>query len=170
MLLKIKDIELFSMIFIRKSSMPYSLWWNPPGCRTQFGDRKTLPGTGNCPGNRNSPPNWWSQPPAILKGWIDRVIRAGIAYKFVEGDQGEGVPVGLLNAIQAVVFNTFDTPRESEMKVFGDPLETLWKNCIFGLCGVEAFHRKNYGVMVTSTIEEREKWLEDVRTTVNSLF
>ncbi len=27
-------------------------------------------------------PNWWGQPPAILKGWIDRVIRAGIAYKF----------------------------------------------------------------------------------------
>jgi len=84
------------------------------------------------------------------------MIRAGIAYKFVEGDQGEGVPVGLLNATQAVVFNTSDTLREREMKVFGDPLETLWKNCIFGLCGVEAFHRKNYGVMVTSTIDERE--------------
>ena len=25
-------------------------------------------------------PNWWGQPPAILKGWIDRVIRPGIAY------------------------------------------------------------------------------------------
>ena len=22
-------------------------------------------------------PNWWGQPPAILKGWIDRVIRPG---------------------------------------------------------------------------------------------
>lgn len=33
-------------------------------------------------------PNWWGQPPAILKGWIDRVIRAGVAYEFVEGDQG----------------------------------------------------------------------------------
>ncbi len=25
-------------------------------------------------------PNWWGQPPAILKGWIDRVIRPGVAY------------------------------------------------------------------------------------------
>ena len=58
------------------------------------------------------------------------MIRAGIAYKFVEGDQGEGVPVGLLNAIQAVVFNTFDTPREREMKVFGDPLKIMWGNLI----------------------------------------
>lgn len=115
-------------------------------------------------------PNWWGQPPAILKGWIDRVIRAGLAYKFVEEDQGEGVPVGLLNVTQALVFNTSNTPREREMKVFGDPLETLWKNCIFGLCGVKSFCRKNYGVIVTSTREEREKWLEDVRTTIDSLF
>jgi hypothetical protein len=37
-----------------------------------------------------------------------------------------------------------------------------------GLCG-KTFS-ESYGVMVTSIIEEREKWLEDVRTTVNSLF
>jgi NAD(P)H dehydrogenase (quinone) len=115
-------------------------------------------------------PNWWGQPPAILKGWIDRVIRSGVAYKFIEGDQGEGVPVGLLSATRVVVFNTSDTPQERELEVFGDPLETLWKNCIFGLCGVKAFQRKNYGVMVTSTSEEREKWLEDVRKTIHSLF
>src|SRR6266545_3891027 len=41
-------------------------------------------------------PNWWGQPPAILKGWIDRVIRPGVAYAFREDDGGEGVPVGLL--------------------------------------------------------------------------
>ena len=41
-------------------------------------------------------PNWWGQPPAVLKGWIDRVIRPGIAYEFLEGDPGEGTPKGLL--------------------------------------------------------------------------
>ena len=40
-------------------------------------------------------PNWWGMPPAILKGWIDRVIRPGVAYEFLEGDSGEGVPRGL---------------------------------------------------------------------------
>ena len=35
-------------------------------------------------------PNWWGQPPAMLKGWIDRVIRPGVAYRFKEGDGGEG--------------------------------------------------------------------------------
>ena len=80
-------------------------------------------------------PNWWGQPPAILKGWVDRVIRPGIAYQFIEEDQGEGIPIGLLKAKVACVFNTSNTAPEREASVFGDPLETLWKNCVFGLCG-----------------------------------
>ena len=43
-------------------------------------------------------PNWWGQPPAILKGWVDRVIRPGVAYEFIEGDSGEGRPDALIAA------------------------------------------------------------------------
>ena len=39
-------------------------------------------------------PNWWGQPPAILKGWVDRVLREGVAYGFAEGDSGGGLPIG----------------------------------------------------------------------------
>ena len=108
-------------------------------------------------------PNWWGQPPAILKGWVDRVLRPEVAYRFREGDAGDGVPVGLLQAKAAVVFTTSNTPRERELAVFGDPLETLWKNCIFGLCGVPLFFRKNFAVVVTSTPAQRQAWLEEVR-------
>ncbi|MDI6723380.1 MAG: NAD(P)H-dependent oxidoreductase [Methanobacterium sp.] len=115
-------------------------------------------------------PNWWGQPPAILKGYVDRVIRAGVAYEFLEGDSGEGVPNGLLKAESALVFNTANTSKEREMNVFGDPLETIWKNCIFDLCGVKNFYRKMYRIIVTSTPQERELWLEDVKETVNKYF
>ena len=43
-------------------------------------------------------PNWWGQPPAIMKGWVDRVLREGGAYGFPEGDNGGGLPIGLLKA------------------------------------------------------------------------
>jgi len=109
-------------------------------------------------------------PPAILKGWIDRVIRAGVAYQFLEGDLGEGVPVGLLKADKVIVFNTSNTFEKREREVFGDPLENIWKKCIFGLCEIKNIHRKNYGVIITSTQEEREEWLKDVEETVNSIF
>ena len=52
------------------------------------------------------------QPPAILKGWIDRVMRPGVAYEFLEGGSGKGVPNGLLKAKAALVFNTSNTPED----------------------------------------------------------
>ena len=115
-------------------------------------------------------PNWWGMPPAILKGWIDRVLRPEVAYRFLEGDQGEGVPVGLLKAKAAIIFNTANTPDERERKVFGDPLETLWKKCIFDLCGVKNVQRRTFTVVVTSTLEQRAAWLAEVRKTVQKIF
>jgi NAD(P)H dehydrogenase (quinone) len=115
-------------------------------------------------------PNWWGQPPAILKGWVDRVIRPGVAYKFLDGDSGEGVPVGLLRAEKAVVFNTSNTPAEREQADFGDPLELIWRRCVFGLCGVKDVRREMFGVVVTSSEEQRERWLARVREIVGTCF
>lgn len=115
-------------------------------------------------------PNWWGQPPAILKGWIDRVIRPGVAYEFKDGDSSEGVPTGLLRARAALVFTTSNTYSERERSVFGDPLETIWKNCIFDLCGVKTFHRRNFEVIVTSTQEQRREWLREAAETASRYF
>ncbi len=115
-------------------------------------------------------PNWWGQPPAILKGWIDRILRPGVAYEFLEGDKGEGIPVGLLKAKAAIIFNTSNTPFKREIEIFGDPLEVLWKNCIFDICGVKSFYRKMFGVIVTSTPEQRKTWLNEAQNTVNRYF
>jgi putative NADPH-quinone reductase len=115
-------------------------------------------------------PNWWGQPPAILKGWIDRVLRPGVAYTFAEGDSGEGELIGLLKARAVVVFNTSNTPVERESNVYGDPLETLWKNNMFISCGAKSFFRRNFGVIITSTPEQRQYWLEEVRNITHNYF
>lgn len=115
-------------------------------------------------------PNWWGQPPAILKGWVDRVIRPEVAYRFLEGDAGEGVPQGLLKAQVAVVFNTSNTETRREKEVFGDPLEAIWKDCIFGLCGVRRFIRRMFNVVVVSSKEQRQAWLSEVDRIVSQTF
>jgi len=115
-------------------------------------------------------PNWWGQPPAIMKGWIDRVFRPGLAYQFEEGDLGEGIPLGLLSAETALVFNTSNTSEERENSVFGDPLELLWNNCIFDLCGVKTIERKMFRIMVTSNADQRRAWLEEVISLVDRRF
>jgi putative NADPH-quinone reductase len=109
-------------------------------------------------------------PPAILKGWVDRVMRPSVAYEFEEGDSGEGIPVGLLKARATVVFTTSNTPEEREQEVFGDPLENLWKTCIFDLCGVKEFYRRNFGIIVTSSEEERKGWLREVERIIAGVF
>jgi NAD(P)H dehydrogenase (quinone) len=115
-------------------------------------------------------PNWWGQPPAILKGWVDRVIRPGVAYEFVEGETGEGVPRGLLKADCAIIFNTSNTETTREKTVFGDPLEAIWRDCVFGLCGVPKIHRRMFNIVVTSTEKERKEWLSEVAATIHRFF
>lgn len=113
-------------------------------------------------------PNWWGQPPAILKGWIDRVVRLGTAYHYPTGTGLEGVPVGLLTAKCAFVFNTSNTPQEREEAEFGDPLDTIWRKCVFKLCGIDNVVRRMYGPTAGSSPEKRKKWLVEVATLVNN--
>ena len=115
-------------------------------------------------------PNWWGQPPAILKGWTDRVLRSGVAYQFAEGDDGSGVPEGLLVADTALVFNTSNTPEERELQVFGDPLERIWKDCVFGLCGVANVRRRMFETVVTSDASLRHAWIAEIEALVRETF
>jgi putative NADPH-quinone reductase len=110
-------------------------------------------------------PNWWAMPPAILKGWLDRVLRQGVAYEFSAG----GV-VGLLKGKSALVLTTSNTPREDELRLFGDPLENLWTACIFNFCGVEGVARRNFESIVLSTPDERRGWLAEVREMMRRHF
>lgn len=115
-------------------------------------------------------PNWWGEPPAILKGWVDRVLRPGVAYDFPPGPEGAaGLPIELLKVRCCLVLNTSDTPREREEKELGDPLQTIWKNTL-AFCGVRNYHRFMYRVIVTSTPAQRERWLADARSRITRLF
>ena len=54
--------------------------------------------------------------------------------------------------------------------VFGDPLETLWKTCVFELCGVTKFYRKMFNIVVISSPEERQDWLAEAREIVRRIL
>jgi NAD(P)H dehydrogenase (quinone) len=110
-------------------------------------------------------PNWWAMPPAILKGWLDRVFRQGVVYRFTAA----GVEK-LLVGKRAVVLTTSNTPRDEELRLYGDPLENLWKTCIFDLVGVTDFTRRNFESIILSTPEQRAAWLHEVRQLIRQRF
>lgn len=115
-------------------------------------------------------PIWWGMPPAIVCGWVDRVFRAGVAYRFQEVAPGVGVPVGLLKAQKAVVFNTSNTPQDQEEMRCKDAMGNLWKVCILDTVGVKTVERKLFSPMMTSTRPQREGWLKEAADIVKKVF
>ena len=54
-------------------------------------------------------PTWWSGQPAMLKGWIDRVFVAGVAWEMAEGDS---TPTPLLRDVRRIVaVTTHGSPK-----------------------------------------------------------
>ena len=115
-------------------------------------------------------PNWWGKPPAILAGWVDRVFRVDVAYRFLESDAGAGVPLGLLKCRRALVLNTSNTAATREAAVFGDPLGRIWCDCILKFCGIDQVRRRMFETVVTSTSEQRQAWLEEAKGLAGECF
>ncbi|WP_338461488.1 NAD(P)H-dependent oxidoreductase [Brevibacillus borstelensis] len=64
-------------------------------------------------------PVWWWSPPAIMKGYFDRVFTNGFAFRYEEKG-----PVGLLNGKQALVMTT---TRESEHDMRASGMDQVMK-------------------------------------------
>lgn len=52
-------------------------------------------------------PTWWSQPPAILKGWLERVLVPGVSFRF--DDSGKVRP-GMQHVERIVGISTYGSP------------------------------------------------------------
>lgn len=112
-------------------------------------------------------PNWWGKPPAILAGWLDRVLVPGVAYRLAAAN---GVPEGLLSMETALIFNTSDTPATRQTADIGDPLELIWGKSVLPFCGVKAYERHVFRPVVGSTDAVRAGWLSQAETTTRRVF
>ncbi|HET6971314.1 MAG TPA: NAD(P)H-dependent oxidoreductase, partial [Phenylobacterium sp.] len=79
-------------------------------------------------------PNCWGAPPAMMKGWMDRVFAPGAAYAFEKGTDAGDVPAPRLGLRHAIVVNTSNTAEDREARDFGDPLERIWRDCLLRYC------------------------------------
>ena len=104
-------------------------------------------------------PNWWGKPPAIMAGWLDRVLVPGVAYAL---DDPVGLPRTLLRLRSVYVVNTSNTTAEREAALFGDPLQSIWERCVGSYLGEPAFERRVLRTVADSTPEQRREWLAAV--------
>jgi putative NADPH-quinone reductase len=79
-------------------------------------------------------PDWWGQPPALLKGWVDRVLRPGVAYEYEGEEFLRKKKEPLLGGKKGLVFCTSDAAEGQATQ----QLQRLWVDGILGFCGMEA--------------------------------
>ena len=111
-------------------------------------------------------PNWWGGPPALLKGWIDRVFQIGVAYEFVGEEFEKKKQAPLLTGKRACVLATSDDPYSESSTA----LEVFWKEAVFGYCGVEQTVVRLFCGVRDSNIRTRRSWLKQTDHLLQDLF
>lgn len=111
-------------------------------------------------------PIWWFGPPAILKGWIDRVFVRKFAFDFTAAGME-----GLLAHDHALVINTLggdETLYQRER--WHELLVRPMVEGVLSACGVrDVVYRAFYSV-VTVSHAERQAMLEEVRALATTTF
>ena len=94
-------------------------------------------------------PTWWSNLPAILKGWLDRVFTGGFGftYKF-------GAPIGLLKGRKAAIFSASGAPRWYSRWINFDRSLRILSHDVLRFCGIKT---KNFSLGSSRRINERVK-------------
>ena len=101
-------------------------------------------------------PDWWGQPPAMLKGWVDRVFRPGVAYELEGEEFMPAHPAPLLGGKRALVLCTTDLAPTRE----AHPIETIWRENVFRFCGIEDFRFLLLPETSTAPRGARKRWLD----------
>lgn len=106
-------------------------------------------------------PTWWSGLPAILKGWLERVLVVGVAFHFDE--RTGGVRPGLRQMRYVVGISTYGSPR-TYVKLVNDNGRRILHRALRLSCGVRT-RRVWLGLYAidTSTAEQRSAFLDRVR-------
>jgi NAD(P)H dehydrogenase (quinone) len=104
-------------------------------------------------------PIWWGGVPALLKGFLDRVLLPGFAFKY---RRGSSLWDKLLRGKSAQLIVTQDTPSWYFRWVYGSPGHLQMKRTILGFCGVAPIQLKEIGPVRGSSQAQRDKWLAQV--------
>ena len=107
--------------------------------------------------------------PAIVEGWIDKVLGPPWAYRFKKLVGNYGYPIGNLRDKKAIIFCTYGSPRLAVTTFFLNlPIRRL-KRGVFHMCGIYDITYRRYFAVPFVTDEKRKKFLEDVEKTATNL-
>jgi NAD(P)H dehydrogenase (quinone) len=102
-------------------------------------------------------PVWWGVYPALMKGFLDRVLLPGFFFK----KNDDGSTTGLLKGKSGHIIYTHDTPGILWL-LAGRPSFNALKWITLNYCGVSPVRGTCFSIMRESTEQQRGKWLQKV--------
>ncbi|MBL7977900.1 MAG: NAD(P)H-dependent oxidoreductase [Bacteroidetes Order II. Incertae sedis bacterium] len=107
-------------------------------------------------------PIWWGFMPALLKGFIDRVMLPGFAFNY---RKDHPMWDKHLKGKTARIITTMDTPGWYDWLMYRGAGQTIMKRAILGFCGFSPVYTTSISPMRHSTVAFKEKWLKKIEHT-----
>ncbi|WP_375056799.1 NAD(P)H-dependent oxidoreductase [Zobellella sp. DQSA1] len=101
-------------------------------------------------------PTWWGTAPALLKGFLDRLMAPGFAFRTCEGGIGYQ---GLLQDRSAQLITTMDTPPLVHRLLYRQPGKNALARATLGFCGIRPVRSLVFGSVKNASTDQREAWL-----------
>ncbi len=106
-------------------------------------------------------PVWWGSVPAIMKGFLDRVLLPGFAFKHREGSPWWD---RYLTGKTARLICTMDQPPWYYWFRYGSPSHKAMKKLTLQYCGVKKVKIISIGPIRNSSSKFREKWIKKIQS------
>lgn len=103
-------------------------------------------------------PIWWMTMPAMMKGFVDKVIFPGVAYDM----DGGRLKSRLKSLRQVTVISTMNTPADTYRDIFGNSLEGSLVKGTFNQIGIHDVEWISLNMVKQSGQEVRQMWLEEL--------
>lgn len=104
-------------------------------------------------------PVWWGGVPALLKGFLDRVLSPGFAFRY---RAGSSLWDRLLSGRSARLIVTLDTPGWYFRWVWGAPAHRQMRRMVLEFCGIRPVRLTAMAPLRGSSPPQRQRWLEQV--------
>ena len=114
-------------------------------------------------------PIWNFRMPAIVEGWIDKILAPPWAFTFKKLVGNYGYPIGNLKGKKAVVFCTYGSPQFAIRTFFLNMPTKRLRRGVFNICGITDVVYKRFFAVPFVSNKKREKFLEEVKRTANQI-
>ena len=106
-------------------------------------------------------PIWWELMPAMIKGFIDKVVFPGSFYDYTAS--GYGMISKLPNLKKVTIITTMNTPKLVYRFIYGNALKNALVKGTFKKAGVKNVEWISFNMVKQSSDKQRTNWLRKAR-------